>query len=218
MNETTTTSTATTAPRKQRKEGDTTGDDTPARDGGAPPPARPNPNLKITAAIEPSRSAIESLPTEMQDHIARHVYAMHSLYLDGKKKEAGLSKIQSGAPNENEDAEDYDLTPPSCLRTMKNPLNGTKYTKSTEKFDVLREEMERVLDTYRREATKVMEKAAQLEIEKITELLVAAMHECATDIAEIAYIEETEGRNWRISMIEKDTVGNAVFRAYSRKL
>ena len=156
MNNNNTATTATIALRKRREEGSSTNDEVevasacggsaPAAFSGSaaaacggsalistesntrqPPPAYPNPNLKITAAIELSRSAIESLRIEIQDHIVGQVYAMHRIYNDLKKKEAGLSKIQSGAPNETSTpdgidgaaANDNDLTPPSCLRTMK---------------------------------------------------------------------------------------------------
>ena len=100
-----TTSAATIAPRKRRKEGTTTNDEdgaTTACGGNAPPlqapTAYPNPNLKISTAIEPARSAIESLPFETQDHIVEHIYAIYRLYLDLQKKETRMSKIQSGEP------------------------------------------------------------------------------------------------------------------------
>ena len=99
-----------------------------------------------------------------------------------------------------------------------NPLNGTKYTKGTEEFDVLRNKVEGLLETYRLEVTKVMVEAAQLEIEKITDSLVAAMHECANDEAEVTYIQLTENRSWRKKLSEKNIIGNAVHLMFSHRL
>ena len=53
----------------------------------------PSSSLRLALKLEPERVALESLPQDLQDHIADHTSTMLNLFDDVKKKEVGLSKF-----------------------------------------------------------------------------------------------------------------------------
>ena len=201
--------TATNASRKRRTEWTATGADATA-EGGAPFAPKTS-TLKLAPKNEPARAAIESLPNELQDPIANQVDAMHGFFNDVKRKRAKLSKLQSDATN------DTDLTAPSCLRTMKCPLSGSKAVQGLEQFAQMTTEMEGHLETFRINATKVMWKATQLEIEVKTDRLIGAIHECAYDLDNVLTIMRLDAREWTIGLSKKEISGNAVELLFEKK-
>ena len=137
---------------------------------------------------ESARAVLETLPLEIQDHIADHVSTMHSLYSGVKRKEVELSKFQI-------DGNDTDLNPPSCLRNMKDPLSGSKAVHGNETWDRLMADMEAHLNTFRFKATETMKYAAEFEIEMKTDKLMRAMHYCAYDLSNIHTIMRMYAEN-----------------------
>ena len=60
--------------------------------------------MKLAPKIEPSRVAVESLPQDLQHHIASHMATMLNLFDDVQKKEFGLSEFNE---TENENDQTY---------------------------------------------------------------------------------------------------------------
>ena len=202
---------ATNATRKRRTEGEATNEGTNGTQAVAPM-APPKSILKLKPKCEPARAAIESLPTEIQDPIANQMDAMLGLYYDVKRKEVGLSKIQPDLTN------DTDLITPSCLRTMKNPLSGTKLARGTEYYEQLHAEMDGILETYREAATKVFWKSTKFEVEQLTDKLMSAMHELAYDLANALIIMRMDAQDWNVRLTEEDIAGHAVTRLFELHL
>ena len=82
---------AATATRKRQTEG--TANTVITSLDVAVPHALPSSSLKLASKIEPEQVALESLPQDLQDHIADHTSTMLNLFDDVKKKEVGLSKF-----------------------------------------------------------------------------------------------------------------------------
>ena len=201
---------ATVATRKRRTEGNATNANVSVN--VAAPVFLPPPKVKLAPNLEPARAAIESLPTKTtQDHIAGLTAAMVRLFDDVKKKEAGLSKFE---PSLNE----TDLTIPVCLRTMKNPLSGSKAVLGTEQYERLTTKADDLLQNYRVEMTKVMMGVTELEIKQKTAKLISAMHECVADMANLLTIFKlkTNQQGWTTGLTEKEIAGHAAMRMYEQ--
>ena len=125
----------------------------------AVPQALPSSSLKLAPKLKPARVALESLPQDLQDHIAGHTATMLNLFDDVMKNEVGLSKF-------NEKENENDLNIPTCLKSMRNPLSRSKAVKGMKTYKHFETRMDTLLQHYKVQATKIILELTKFEVEQ----------------------------------------------------
>ena len=153
------------------------------------PHSLPSSNLKLAPKLEPAQVSLELLPQDLQDHIASHTARIINLFNDIKKKWVVLSNF-SKTENEN------NLNIPTCLKSMKNHLSGSKAIKGTEMYKNLDTSMYTLLQNYKVQATEIILELTKFEVEHKNKKLIYAMNYCVSKLANTLTIVELETENW----------------------
>ena len=154
----------------------------------AVPHSLPSSNLKLAPKLEPAQVALELLPQDLHNHIASHTARMINLFGDVNKKWVGLSNF-SKTENEN------NINIPTYLKSMKNHLSGSKAVKGTEMYKQLETRMDTLLQNYKVQATEIVLEVTKFEVEHKNKMLIYAMHDCVSELANTLAIIKLETEN-----------------------
>ena len=119
---------------------------------------------------------LELLPQDVQYQNSGHTATIINLFDDVKKKEVGIYNFKE-TENEN------DLKIPTCLKSMRNLLSGSRSVKVTEAYKHLDTRMDTLLQSYKVQPTNIFLEVTKFEVEQKKKKLISAINDCVSDLA-----------------------------------
>ena len=137
---------------------------------------------------------------------------MLNLFADIKEKRVGISKF-------NETENDNNLNIPTCLKSMNNPLNGSKAVKGMVTYEQIKTRMDTLLQNYKVQATKIILEITKFEVEqKKKKKLISAMNDCVYVPDNTLTILKLETKQWQATLERKEIAANADLKMYKTLL
>ena len=136
---------------------------------------------------------------------------MLNLFSDVKKKPVGIYNF-----NETENVSDLHM--PTCLKSMNNPLSGSKAVKGMETYNQLETRMDTLLQNYKVQTTKIILEVTKFELEEKKKKLISAMNYCVSVLANTPAIVNLDTTKWLTTLERKEIAAHAALKMYKTLL